>query len=347
MANIEPEPEATITLLRLHPDKHYDAPLRCETWSATLVAEPEYEALSYVWGDPAISATIELNGQPVEVSQNLRSALRRLRGRDTALTLWIDQLCINQENAAEKSRQVTLMRHIYSGCRLCHVWIGELPHDVSLQDASWIFDAFEYMADYAATGDSDRRSLPNKLAQTTDYEGIFRGLAVLSGADKSRQEVSWWSRIWTIQEAILPHELRVMWGPLSMPWKRMSEAVLSLTTKQGDPGLYPFLHSPRNRTAWAILIANFAWVHNFKLEPSPALALIFQWRHRDATDARDKAYAIMGLCQRGDLPRTEQCNYGLPASRVFTNLTVDLILLEKNLKPLAADLKSTDSSLPG
>lgn len=347
MANIDPDPEATITLLKLHPDKDHDAPLRCETWPVALVAEPEYEALSYVWGDPAISDTVELNGQAVQISQNLSSALRRLRQPDTPLTLWIDQLCIDQQNAAEKSRQVTLMRHIYSGCRLCHVWIGELPHDVSLQDASWIFDALEYMADYAAAEESGCRPLPHTLARTTDYEGVFRGLAVLSGADESRQEVSWWSRIWTIQEAILPHELRVMWGPLSMTWGRMSDAVLSLTTDEGDPGLHEFLHSLRNRSAWGILIANFAWVYNFKIEPSPALALVFQWRHRNATDPRDKAYAIMGLCHGGDLPRTEQCNYGLPASRVFTNLTVDLILLEKNLKPLAADLKSENSSLPG
>lgn len=347
MATIEPDPEATITLLTLHPDKDYDAPLRCETWSVALVTEPVYEALSYVWGDITISIPIELDGQPFQISQNLSSALRRLRGRDTPLTLWIDQLCIDQQNAAEKSRQVALMRHIYSGCRLCHVWIGELPDDVTLQDASWIFDAFEYMADYAAAGDSGRRSLPNILAQTTDYEGIFTGMDVFSGADKSRPAASWWWRIWTIQEAILPHELRVMWGPLSMPWKKMSQGVLTLTTDQGDPGLYHFVHSPRSRNAWAILIANFAWVHNLAIGHTQAMSTVFQWRHRNATDPRDKAYAVMGLCNRGDLPRTEQCNYALPVSRVFTNLTLDLILLEKNLKPLAADLKSENSPLPG
>lgn len=340
--------EAIITLLELHPSKDFDAPIRCDSWTAALTSEPNYEALSYVWGDMKISVGIELNGREVPISQNLCSVMRRLRKPDTALTLWIDQLCINQEDAKEKSEQVALMREIYTGCRLCHVWIGELPQDVSVHDASWIWDAFEYMADYRAAGGSECRPLPNVLASTTDFEGPNRAMTVFTGADRSRPEVSWWTRIWTIQEAILPPRLRVMWGPLSMPWERMSAALLSLTTGPVDAGLHRFIYSPSNGLPLAILIANFAWVHNTKLTPGRALSLVFTWRHRNATDPRDKAYAIMGLCHKGDLPRTEKCDYQLSVTRVYTNLTVDLILLEKGLKPLAVDLKSGETkSIPG
>ncbi|KAH7303439.1 heterokaryon incompatibility protein-domain-containing protein [Stachybotrys elegans] len=348
MVSPQPDPEATITLLTLHPSVDDDSPIHCDTWSVALSAEPHYEALSYVWGDPAKSAILRLNGQQVQVSQNLSAALRHLRTADAALILWIDQLCIDQQNALEKSRQVRLMRHIYSKCSLCHVWIGEIPDDVTLDNARWIFEAFEYMADYHTAGNSECKPLPSLLAQVDDYEGKCRALSSLAGGDKSRQQVSWWFRIWTIQEAILPPDLRFMWGSLSIPLRIISPAVLSLTTGHSHPALYPFVRNPQIRVRWDILVANFAWIHDVKLKPVGVLSRMFLWRHRYATDPRDKAYAILGLCPKGALPRTEQCDYELPVSRVFANLTIDLILLEKYLRPLAADLKSKKStSMPG
>jgi hypothetical protein len=62
---------------------------------------PEFEALSYVWGDPLITRQIKLNSQPFRVTENLEAALRRLRHDDRARIMWIDAICINQRNPRE------------------------------------------------------------------------------------------------------------------------------------------------------------------------------------------------------------------------------------------------------
>lgn len=94
-----------IQLLELLPHNgHEDAPIKCETKRALLDDEPPYEALSYVWGDPASLGTvhIELAGSMVPVTGNIHSALRRLRLADKARTLCVDQLCINQHDSEGK-----------------------------------------------------------------------------------------------------------------------------------------------------------------------------------------------------------------------------------------------------
>ena len=88
---------------------------------------PVYFALSYVWGDPNDNTTITVNGHNVQVTKNLADALRHIRyyfkallpktdffGGKVATTtrLWVDALCIDQQNFVEKSQQVNLMSKI-------------------------------------------------------------------------------------------------------------------------------------------------------------------------------------------------------------------------------------------
>jgi hypothetical protein len=82
---------------------------------------PEFEALSYVWGDPLITRLIKLNDQPYQVTENLEAALRRLRHDDRVRIMWIDAICINQQNPREQEHQIGLMRDIFGGCAQCIV----------------------------------------------------------------------------------------------------------------------------------------------------------------------------------------------------------------------------------
>ncbi|KAF4625929.1 hypothetical protein G7Y89_g12234 [Cudoniella acicularis] len=56
--------------------------------------------------------------------RNLDNALRVLRNHDTPRCLWIDALCINQKDDAEKSVQVALMGSIYSKALRVVIWLG-------------------------------------------------------------------------------------------------------------------------------------------------------------------------------------------------------------------------------
>jgi hypothetical protein len=84
-----------------------------------------YEALSYCWGDPLVKTTVRCNGESLLVTTNLKSALLYLRHKTEERLLWIDALCINQEDIQERSQQVSIMRDIYRNASRTIVWLGE------------------------------------------------------------------------------------------------------------------------------------------------------------------------------------------------------------------------------
>ncbi|KAG4436586.1 hypothetical protein IFR05_007940 [Cadophora sp. M221] len=75
---------------------------------------PQFETLSYVWGDPNITRNILLNGSEFPVTTYLYDALKRLRRIHEARIFWIDAICVNQQDLAERSSQVSLMVKIYN-----------------------------------------------------------------------------------------------------------------------------------------------------------------------------------------------------------------------------------------
>ena len=100
-------------LLQLDPVKNSEN-LACSLVQNSLDDCPEYEALSYSWGDPTITQGINCNCVQVQVTVNLYHALRSLRLRDEPRMIWVDALCIDQSNLAERSHQVRMMGDVYS-----------------------------------------------------------------------------------------------------------------------------------------------------------------------------------------------------------------------------------------
>ncbi len=103
---------------------------------ADLSHNPSFVALSYVWGSYAVTPhTITYNGCPVSVTENCWEALSHLRkdpdlkdpGRndDGSIALWIDAICIDQSDEAEKARQIPLMGDIYSKATSVCIWLGK------------------------------------------------------------------------------------------------------------------------------------------------------------------------------------------------------------------------------
>ncbi|KAF6798870.1 heterokaryon incompatibility protein [Colletotrichum sojae] len=92
---------------------------------------PHYHALSYVWGDPKVKRLVRLDGQGFFVTLNLYSALRKLQSippRDgiSFNLFWIDAICVNQADAAEKNVQVPRMGTIYKEADVVFVWLSIL-----------------------------------------------------------------------------------------------------------------------------------------------------------------------------------------------------------------------------
>lgn len=113
-----------IRLIVLEPAANFDDNISCKLFHSMLQSSPSYEALSYFWGDPAITLTISLHQQPFNVTTNLECALRHLRQVDAVRTLWIDALCINQLDLRERAAQVAIMGDIYQCALRTVMWLG-------------------------------------------------------------------------------------------------------------------------------------------------------------------------------------------------------------------------------
>ncbi|KAK2754755.1 ankyrin repeat and sam domain containing protein 6 [Colletotrichum kahawae] len=115
-----------IRLLRLL--KSYAGPICCELFEVQVTergCDTPYEALSYVWGSSDLTHRIEVNGKELSITANLHVALSHLRLIDADRVLWVDAVCIDQNNHKERGHQVQQMGDIYHQARQVVVWLGE------------------------------------------------------------------------------------------------------------------------------------------------------------------------------------------------------------------------------
>jgi hypothetical protein len=137
MASMPPDPDALQDFVYepLQPDQIRILQLAPGHKGDTLVGELlvssfndnaiDYDALSYMWGDPAPADRISLSGKTLPIASNLTTALHHLRYSDKPLIIWIDAICIDQQNNDERARQVPLMRHLYKRASIVRIWINE------------------------------------------------------------------------------------------------------------------------------------------------------------------------------------------------------------------------------
>jgi Heterokaryon incompatibility protein (HET) len=149
-----------------------------------------------------------LDFETLQVTINLALALRYLRREKRARTLWIDALCINQENKAEKDVQIQRMDLIYANASPIVVWLGgyhehgeaDICAGSSLQEG----------------GDCEhRRQIQAAFYHIWTLSGwrVLLGWYFGRGKDERFQESrsglcevarrGWWERLWVIQEVAL------------------------------------------------------------------------------------------------------------------------------------------------
>src|SRR3569833_1393317 len=154
-------------------------------FTVSLLDNPSFEAISYMWGSPRPTYNISINGdKEFPIGRNLRKALDDLRYPDRPRTLWTDAICINQSDTAEKEHQVKLMRRIYAGARKVCAWI-----DHSVGPLTDVFDDLQRLGKGVEIGDF------YDPAHWYPVAAIFRN--------------PYWRRLWIQQELILAAELDI------------------------------------------------------------------------------------------------------------------------------------------
>jgi hypothetical protein len=128
--------------------------------------KPHYETISYAWGETDLFDNISVVGQNIHIPVSAGSALRCIRFPDKTRTLWIDCVCINQNNEHEKTHQVSLMADIFQkSCRtLAH--LGDDDENTARRAFDGLFAiAKAWLESYYGKKESD-----NKYSKIADLE---------------------------------------------------------------------------------------------------------------------------------------------------------------------------------
>jgi len=365
--------------------------IRCLITVESIDNSPEYEALSYVWGDASDRREIEVNGKVLSVTSNLATALHylslepkeklydraksdderkiifgqsnigSLRGNEPsprALVLWIDALCIDQTNMSEKNDQVRRMDIIYKKAARVICWLG--PRSNTSGRAleimrNWSVVTFKSGLDIIEDdpfGFSDTPTTEDEEPTTKWMAQAIRSLD-LDELDALALffERAWWARVWIIQEIALARTAVAMIGDEIIPFKLLGNAftrglrvaiaessVSSVTTDEdighsydehttstfGEFHLAHWRKMARRRRVLfdAIrrpqLMQIFSGYMKHGVQP-PISNLIDLSRHQNATDPRDKIFALLGLLSsQHPCAGLVEPDYSLPTSRLYT-----------------------------
>lgn len=75
---------------------------------------------------------INIQGGEIAITASADEVLRRLRRTDTEVNVWIDGVCINQEDLAEREAQVSFMHKVYASAERSFVWLGPEADDSNI-----------------------------------------------------------------------------------------------------------------------------------------------------------------------------------------------------------------------
>ncbi|KAK0652499.1 heterokaryon incompatibility protein-domain-containing protein [Cercophora newfieldiana] len=185
---------APIRLLSLRRDEHGTICGHLENFSLDDPRCPDFVTFSYVWGEEKFTREIQLDGHPFPVLEALHPLLEAICDHSSFRNdrwVWIDSICINQDDEHERAQQVQLMRRIYQQSSRTSIWLG--PGDAESDRA--IAFLHELKDGYKL------RALPAAAREPETWDSV-----------RSFFKKPWWTRVWTLQEFILPRKLDFQCG---------------------------------------------------------------------------------------------------------------------------------------
>lgn len=288
-----PNDGRSIRLLTIEPNANYNSVVICHLQVKEIYPGLQYEALSYCWGDPKISSIVSVNGVETTVTKSLASALHALRDRNSLRTLWVDAICIDQENLVEKAFQVPLMALIYGKCSKAIIWLGE-------------------------SDENSRKALRLVRHGTKEYPRILSSVL----------RRPWFRRVWIVQEVSLAPIALIQCGRDIVDWDQLA-AVVALIPQLGSminpksdgeykhlhPAFYPrILDSARKRIKEGQLFDLHEALRSF--QPF------------EATMPVDKVFGMLSLLKD---PSIVEVDYTLSPSKVYCKVALDILKRSLNL----------------
>ena len=272
----QPDPSKHIRLLKILPSST-DTELHCsieqvlfdENWTIT------FTALSYVWGEQRHGKLLTLDGSPFHIGHNLWDFLCHIRrwnydGDHSAKCFWVDAVCIDQNNIAERDAQIRIMGRIFGSADLVLVWLGFL--DSQSEKFQALFSRRKYVA-------ADWTSLQQFLNSRDPATAL---------ALRNLLRSFYWRRLWIVQEFLLAKRVSLCVGQYTREWSAFYEDMVKhvhLRRKKVSQA-FELCHTKRNMCVPNIMLLSFQ-------------LLLEIFGNNNCVDPRDKVFALLGLAQNG------------------------------------------------
>lgn len=311
-----------------------------------------WEAVSYAWEGQKPTETLLIEGKPVNVPRIVLQMLKSLRQADRKRFLWIDAICIDQQNEDEKSQQVALMAKIYQNAATGIIWLRIDGHEDLARDmvtASRWLNAVN-KEELAATKGS-KSALMSAFSESHPHVKFKERLTNLA-------KLPWFQRIWVVQEATLCKYLLVQLGDETLPWDAFASALLRFVghgslwrdvklsldqcyqeCRRRDARMTPLDKETLMGLGMVNLIVSLReWQQNpdtIQVWPS---GLALMCRDFLATVPSDKIYGLAGLFGLNGSPghlAPFRVDYSLDSMEVYTQFTLWCIRQENSLDVLA------------
>jgi hypothetical protein len=293
-----------IRLLRLRNGYDND-PIACDYVVGSLSNPPRYTAISYTWGDPTPTRTIQVEGKDVRVHHNCYYALwqvRRVYSTSSDLQhFWIDALCIDQNDLQEKGLQVQEMGRIFNCATRVAASLGasdgasiSLARDMRSING-YAFDMMEKKPDpvieASRVGTNRYRAYIDLVFAQLPHEHQERILS----AYKAFADRPYWSRLWIVQELHQAHKIELLCGldKLDSEWLDNFDLERRLRMDREDI----------STMCLALPTAYLAGIVSSSVETSTSSWFGLLWflqgyRHTLCSDPRDRIYALLSMLEQ-------------------------------------------------
>ena len=281
---------------------------------------------------------MQVGGKQVCITRNAETLLRRLRHPHCPRRIWIDGICINQDDPDERAHQVSLMHSIFSHASTVLIWVGESD---SHTDAVLRF--FTLVDQRRLNSHHQEEQQPKeqpKEQPKAKYDDLIEHERDNFSRIRAFADRPWFHRAWTFQEACLSPDSQLLCGHHKLPWRIFVSATLWLTSSG--------MSSVFGDTADTIAaLAHFA-AANPSHQPAHLSTVLPLTRNLRATDPRDKVFSFLGMVDRTDLPPLIP-SYTLSVAEVYTRTARAMITQERGLSALSGVYgphRSSDRNLP-
>jgi hypothetical protein len=268
-------------------EKGVQSQLRCQLWQAYLDDNDiiPYEALSYSWGSQRTPHEILVDGKTLLITESLYEALWHLRRPDEDRILWVDALCIDQNNIKERGHQVNRMSEIYGKADKVVVWLGYLSGNATkLKSAVTILEA--KLAEIPGIPRKWPREDPRWRSQWEQVEASLVPSCRKELVDglQSFMGKSWFSRVWILQEVANAKRAVVSCNLGEIPsWIfALLPRVMGVKVSQQCQAVLDIMPHPSKPSATRKDTRNLS-------------NLLWKFRGCKATDPRDRVYALLGM----------------------------------------------------